>query len=381
MISRHNISDQPRAGIQSGISCLFLLLTVFIGGPAKLLAGPPNAHMVLDLRGEWLFDIGDNSACSKPDYRDRGWTSIPVPGSWEDGGFPGYDGYAWYRVHFSLDQSVPHQNLVLDLGIIDDIDETYLNGYYLGGAGRFPPEYETAYSAIRYYVIPQEYLNQTGDNVLAVRVFDEYGPGGIVSGHIGLWQQFSDVDLLVDLSGIWKFNPKDIPRYRDEQFEDEHWREIIIPSTWEHQGYWNYDGFAWYRRTFRMPHRDYGDVLYLALGRIDDMDKTYLNGKLIGTTGEMVNNPDRIEVNDVDHRTLRLYKISRDLLNPSGDNVIAVRVYDGYNIGGIKEGPLGILTEKQAKQLQIWEAERRDKEKMVIDLLKNLLKGFGIEAE
>lgn len=41
---------------------------------------------------------------------------------------------------------------------------------------------------------------------------------------------------------------------------------------------------------------------------------------------------------------LRTYMIPPGLIHPNADNVIAVRVFDGYNDGGIYEGPIGIVT-------------------------------------
>jgi len=43
----------------------------------------------------WKFEIGDDPAYSERNYDVSRWEQIHVPGTWENQGFPGYDGYAW----------------------------------------------------------------------------------------------------------------------------------------------------------------------------------------------------------------------------------------------------------------------------------------------
>ena len=80
------------------------------------------------------------------------------------------------------------------------------------------------------------------------------------------------------------------------------------------------------------------------LGKIDDVDETYLNGELIGKTGRM--RKDGSISSNNDYIKIRGYTIPRSLLREK-TNVLAVRVYDGFKDGGIYEGPVGIVTEKE----------------------------------
>jgi hypothetical protein len=41
------------------------------------------------------------------------------------------------------------------------------------------------------------------------------------------------------------------------------------------------------------------------------------------------------------------------------ENLISVRVYDGYNVGGIYEGPIGITD--QNKYARFWRDQKRNK--------------------
>ena len=95
-----------------------------------------------------------------------------------------YDGYAWYRIQFTIPQGMKQENVILLLGRIDDIDETYLNGERIGRTGRKPIKGDE-YVKLRAYAIPQEMLKYGQQNVLAVRVYDNFRHGGIYDGPIG----------------------------------------------------------------------------------------------------------------------------------------------------------------------------------------------------
>ena len=170
------------------ISGYFLLAAALLLSGTSFAAGPRQPEeQVVNLMGPWKFQIGDNNAWAAPGFDDREWDKIYAPACWEDEGFAGYDGYAWYRRHFTLDEGQETGMLYLHLGEIDDVDEVYLNGRRIGGSGAFPPRFYTAYSVYRIYPLPEEYLNPGGNKVLAVRVYDSHREGGIVHGRIGIY--------------------------------------------------------------------------------------------------------------------------------------------------------------------------------------------------
>lgn len=140
------------------------------------------------LPDDWIFRTGDDPSFSEENIDESEWVKIKVPGNWEDQGFPNYDGYAWYRLHFSLDDTqLQNEELYLFLGKIDDLDESFLNGLKIGSSGTFPPNPVTAWNDQRAYKIPPGVLKK--DNVVAIRVYDIFSPGGIHSGLIGILNQ------------------------------------------------------------------------------------------------------------------------------------------------------------------------------------------------
>lgn len=67
---------------------------------------------------------------------------------------------------------------VLDLGKIYDVDESYVNGKLIGKTGSFPPEYISMGGERRVYYVPRSSLEEK--NILAVRVFNGVGMGGMI---------------------------------------------------------------------------------------------------------------------------------------------------------------------------------------------------------
>jgi sialate O-acetylesterase len=101
------------------------------------------------------------------------WTPAPARlTAWEDWGVPAlaeYDGAMWYRAHVELTAAQARQAAKISLGVIDDVDEVWINGqpfaYGFGGAERS-------------YAVPAKLL-KAGDNRIVVNVFDMWGSGGM----------------------------------------------------------------------------------------------------------------------------------------------------------------------------------------------------------
>lgn len=289
---------------------------------------------ILDMSGAWKFSIGDRSDWSSPAYNDNLWENLNVPGNWEDQGFHGYDGYAWYRKKIDGTKLPKGENLYLHLGYVDDVDQVYFNGRMIGFSGYFPPKFKTAHNAERIYVLPSQYINYEGDNLIAIRIFDVVGTGGIVAGNIGIYSSPYKSSLLLDLHGLWSFK-------QGVHLDGNglNWNEIMVPIPWESQGYDNYDGYATYKKVFKAPANLDSDNLVLLMGRIDDFDKTYLNGRLLGET-----NDNRWFGESSSYNVMRVYEIPEGLLVPGEMNIITVEVEDLGISGGIWQGPVGITT-------------------------------------
>jgi len=317
----------------------FVALILILG----ISAQAEDLRKIVSLSGNWKFSIGDDSKWANPLFDDSDWDQISVPGQWENQGYKDYNGYAWYRKSFKTGDLPANTTIFLQLGRIDDVDMVYLNGKELGGCGKFPPNYITAYNQTRKYTIPADFLKENDENVIAVRVYDSYLEGGIVEGPAGFYYDEDNDFLNLNLSGKWKFHTGDIKGWKSPDFNDQEWKTINVPSAWENEGYNDYDGYAWYRLKFNLPQNLTNGELYLSLGKIDDVDNVYLNGKFIGNVYDLKKDGEYRSYG-WEYNARRLYKIQEGLLNRNGENTIAIRVYDGQMQGGIYEGPIGIMS-------------------------------------
>ena len=318
---------------------LFIIVILF----SSCLFGIEN-YREIRLKNKWKFKIGDDMTYAEADYDDSNWGTIRIKKRWEDQGYPGYDGYAWYRTEFYLPEKYKQKSLSIQLGAIDDVDAVYINGQYIGGTGSFPPRYISAYGSQRRYHLPEDVLEYGKENVIAVRVYDSQESGGILWGNIGIYSEFR-VHLYSSIAGKWKFSPGDDQEWARTDYDDSGWDTIQVPSTWEAQDYTYLDGYAWYRHEFRVNRELEQEDLILVLGLIDDIDEVYFNGVRIGQTGQFPG--ERTGYGTNHYKDERFYYLPSKLIHWDRDNLIAVRVFDTGGSGGIYEGPVGITTRKE----------------------------------
>ena len=180
-----------------------LLSALFALGAAQGAYGAPAplSNTSHNLEGVWAFridpsDSGAHDRWFAPDIDDSSWRRLTVPGYWEPQGVtdprPGqapkpkngmpwtdYDGVAWYRLHFTIPPEWASKPLLLRLGHPDDEDRVYVNGAVIGETGPASP-------GARRYAVPVGAVYAGKDNVLAVRVTDGGGPGGLMGTAISL---------------------------------------------------------------------------------------------------------------------------------------------------------------------------------------------------
>ncbi|HET9100114.1 MAG TPA: hypothetical protein VFN62_06965, partial [Acidobacteriaceae bacterium] len=150
------------------------LLSLFLGSFAQGTHAQTQitlGNATTPLNGPWKFRTGDNMKWAQPDFDDSSWATMdmtptaglydPILGSsgylpgWTARGYPGYSGYAWYRLRVHI------QNMIQDgsrgstarLAIkmpdnYDDAYQVFVNGNMIGEFGRFTAHGVTAYSAL-----------------------------------------------------------------------------------------------------------------------------------------------------------------------------------------------------------------------------------------
>jgi len=138
-------------------------------------------------------------AWAKPAFDHGKWKTMKVPGHFENAGLPGHDGVVWFRKTIELSAGQAKSKAILNLGQIDDMDVTWVNGKRVGGYEN-PGHHYT----VRNYPIPAGLL-KTGKNTIAVRVMDHGAPGGIAGKPEQLSLQFGKET--VSLANLWHFAP------------------------------------------------------------------------------------------------------------------------------------------------------------------------------
>ncbi|ACB74622.1 sialate O-acetylesterase [Opitutus terrae] len=130
-----------------------------------------------------------------PAHDTTGWENLPCPGAWEQAGHDGFDGLVWLRRSFDLPANWNGGDVELRLSAIDDADTTWVNGQLVGRTG--------LYDLPRVYRVPGTALKRL-DNVIAIRVLDTGGFGGIWDANLPL--EVAPVDgafTPVSLQGPW----------------------------------------------------------------------------------------------------------------------------------------------------------------------------------
>jgi alpha-galactosidase len=144
------------------------------------------AAQEIDISHGWKFSPGDSSQWASPNYNDGNWKPISLAHSWETQGYPDYDGFGWYRLHLAIPSSLKEKaylkdSIRFDLGTIDDNDEVYLNGKLIAKYGGRGGNIKASNYGPRSYVIAANNpaILWDKENVLAIRIFDTGGDGGI----------------------------------------------------------------------------------------------------------------------------------------------------------------------------------------------------------
>jgi sialate O-acetylesterase len=144
--------------------------------------------------------VGNEAAAWKePTFDDSGWPAIKVPQLWENA-LGDMDGTFWFRKSFLLTAEEAEKGAILELSMIDDRDETYVNGVKVGSMN--------SYNMKRSYTIQASVLKE-GKNVVAVKVIDTGGGGGI-------YGEDNDVRVVtrsgkeIPLAGNWNFRIESI---------------------------------------------------------------------------------------------------------------------------------------------------------------------------
>jgi sialate O-acetylesterase len=207
------------------------------------------------LIADWHRHIQDDdtgyAAWARPDLDDHDWKTAILPDLWDHFGYKHTSGVFWFRKEIRVPAAAEGQTVTLDMGPVDDEDETFVNGQKVGGlAGKGTP---------RHYVLPAGLL-KTGSNNITIRVVNWNEEGGILP-EVPMRLSWGTGES-VALYGPWKYRvglkTKDIPgTYSPSGLPTSLFNAMVAPLIpyaikgviW-YQGEYNTDHAYQYRRLF-----------------------------------------------------------------------------------------------------------------------------------
>ncbi|HTI09903.1 MAG TPA: glycoside hydrolase N-terminal domain-containing protein [Puia sp.] len=216
----------------------------------------------------------------------------------------------WYRQPAEKwTESLPIGNGRLGAMIFGGLTEDHLqfNESTLWSGG--PRDYQRAGAA--QYLEPIRQLIAAGQQDKAEALAEQHFMG----------RKDKDEEQYALLKSAWTKKVRGDTSFAERGLDDRTWKDMSLPTPngWETAGLEGVDGAVWFRTTFDLPPSWTGKDLVLDLGRIRDVDFSYLNGKRIGS-GEGISNK-------------RHYHIPAALCKP-GKNVIAIQVLNYDDKGG-----------------------------------------------
>lgn len=168
-------------------------------------------------------------------------------------------------------------------------------------------------------------------------------------------------------SDQWKdlnFNDDNVPSV---EFDDSSWPAMNLPMKFE-SAIGEFDGAVWFRKKVEIPANFKGKDLVLSLGPIDDVDRTYFNGSLVGATEE-----------SGFWQVTRNYDIPGELVSEN-INTVSVRVMNNQGGGGIWGFPGSMkITVKNGRQAPV-DIEGEWKYQPVAELIGNKFYVFDLSG-
>ncbi len=124
-----------------------------------------------------------------------------------------------------------------------------------------------------------------------------------------------------------KDDPGTLEGWVEDDFDDSEWASMPVPGLWRDTipETASFDGTMWYRHLIEIPKKWEGKELRIDLGPIDDADRTWLGGALVGQTTHL-------------HDQERSYAIPASAVT-AGRHAITIAVIDTGGEGGMSGAP------------------------------------------
>lgn len=178
-----------------GLCCAFCLLVPPCGASVTEQPATPPAVVTpatfslvterdptLTLQGRVHFHPGDDPRWADPAFDDRSWPLVAANGKWDDIGYKGLSGLAWYR--FSLVLPADGRSYAALLPPINTAYQVFLDGQLVRTVGRMPPAGVAYVNTYQLVPLPTAAAARSPVLHVALRVWQypgwtRYRPGGL----------------------------------------------------------------------------------------------------------------------------------------------------------------------------------------------------------
>ena len=109
----------------AALLALLVLCPAFAAEPS-----PDNAPQQM----LWKTRRGDDPRWASPAFDDSAWRAVPLPGTWQEQGYAGFDGIAWFCCTVVLDEEARHAASRGQLGLL--LGPSGYGGYQIYAGGR-----------------------------------------------------------------------------------------------------------------------------------------------------------------------------------------------------------------------------------------------------
>ncbi|MBQ7178217.1 MAG: hypothetical protein IJS08_12445, partial [Victivallales bacterium] len=263
---------------------------------------------------------------------------------------PGKCMFGWYGCEFEIPPELSGLDILADLGIIDDSDETFLNGTVVGCMGRVPNG--TAWQSDRLYRIPSNLIQER--NYMAMHVWSYWGLGGIIGPPV-LKAAITPLNAQWNIMFVNAIASNTGALNKAATLEDAldilscngnlEWNKAAMP--WKKYASWPGDAhYAVFRsqcdlKTSDGISRQMAKPVVVDMGAVFDVAAFYLNGKRLGLLGRF---PEGGFPAFTEASSRGLFVAMPEDWKADGLNEIAAVVYRERGTGGLTGVP-GVLLE------------------------------------
>ena len=184
-------------------------LTGYVSTFDEVMAAYPAAKAKADAEAELIKKKTaeakrDDTGWEKISPEATEWKDMTLPQNWESAGLK-IDGTVWFLRAVDVTADAAGKELTLSLGPIDDSDTTWWDGVKVGD--------HLGWSDPRVYTVPAK-LATVGHHVIAVRVVDTGGGGGLHGTPEQMTLAPTAGGTAVSLAGIWRYRvAEEIPEH------------------------------------------------------------------------------------------------------------------------------------------------------------------------